>query len=85
MADTTVPERRQRTESALSYGPRKKAYALSYQRFAISQIRRTTTDPFVHHGRHFGRVIHTFCNVNVLITNGLVSLGDASGSPEPIQ
>ncbi|KIK22660.1 hypothetical protein PISMIDRAFT_102207, partial [Pisolithus microcarpus 441] len=42
--------------SALQLGPRKH---LSVQ------------DPLVHHGRHFGCVIHAFCNVQTLLTNGI--------------
>ena len=25
----------------------------------------------MHHGRHFGRVVHAFCNVQALLTNGM--------------
>jgi hypothetical protein len=32
------------------------------------------TDPLVHHGRHFGRAVHTFCNVRALIVNGLIRM-----------
>ncbi|KIK19798.1 hypothetical protein PISMIDRAFT_106919, partial [Pisolithus microcarpus 441] len=28
-------------------------------------------DPLVHHGHHFGCVIHAFCNVQTLLTNGM--------------
>ncbi|KIK17525.1 hypothetical protein PISMIDRAFT_111237, partial [Pisolithus microcarpus 441] len=28
-------------------------------------------DPLVHHGHHFGHVIHAFCNVQTLLTNGI--------------
>jgi hypothetical protein len=38
----------------------------------------TTQDPLVHHGRHFGRAVHTFCNIQTLITNGLVTMGNQS-------
>ena len=31
-----------------------------------------TTDPLVHHGRHFGCTVHALCNVNSLLTNGLL-------------
>ena len=31
-------------------------------------------DPFMHGGRHFGRVSHTFCNIRSLITNGLIRM-----------
>jgi hypothetical protein len=40
-------------------------------------MNRTVTDPLVHHGRHFGRVVHTFCNVNVLMTNGLTRMAES--------
>ncbi|KAF8833444.1 hypothetical protein BDN67DRAFT_917007 [Paxillus ammoniavirescens] len=33
-------------------------------------------DLLVHHRRHFGRAVHTFCNVNTLLTNGLVLLAE---------
>ncbi|KAF8342369.1 hypothetical protein F5887DRAFT_1215964 [Amanita rubescens] len=32
----------------------------------------STSDPFVHHGRHFGRTVHAMCNVQALITNCLL-------------
>jgi hypothetical protein len=35
-----------------------------------------TTDPLVHHGRHFGRTVHAMCNVQALITNGLLLLDE---------
>ena len=35
-------------------------------------------DPLVHHGHHFGRVVHTFCNVQTLITNGIMMVGEHS-------
>ncbi|KIJ61943.1 hypothetical protein HYDPIDRAFT_30757 [Hydnomerulius pinastri MD-312] len=35
-----------------------------------------TQDPLVHHGRHFGRAVHTFCNVQTLLTNGLLIMGE---------
>jgi hypothetical protein len=30
------------------------------------------SDPLVHHGRHFGRTVHAMCNVQALITNGIL-------------
>ncbi|KAF9222383.1 hypothetical protein BS17DRAFT_838395 [Gyrodon lividus] len=33
-------------------------------------------DPLVHHGQHFGRAVHAFCNVQTLVTNGLLVMGD---------
>ncbi|KIJ59841.1 hypothetical protein HYDPIDRAFT_32833 [Hydnomerulius pinastri MD-312] len=38
--------------------------------------RPTTQDPLVHHGCHFGHAVHTFCNVQTLITNGLLMMGE---------
>ena len=34
-----------------------------------------SSDPLVHHGRHFGRTVHAMCNVQALIINSLL-LGD---------
>jgi hypothetical protein len=33
-------------------------------------------DPLVHHGRHFGRTVHVMCNVQALICNGVVRMGE---------
>ncbi|KAF8834974.1 hypothetical protein BDN67DRAFT_1015979 [Paxillus ammoniavirescens] len=56
--------------NALELGPRKKL---------------TTQDPLVHHGRHFGRAVHTFCNVQTLITNGLILMAEHTDeSPESL-
>ena len=40
------------------------------------------SDPLVGHGRHFGRTVHALCNVNALITNGLLRLGELADEPE---
>jgi hypothetical protein len=37
----------------------------------------------MHHGRYFGRVGYAFCNVKVLITNGLLHL--ANEDPAPLE
>ena len=39
---------------------------------------RSVQDPLVHHGRHFGRAVHSFCSVQTLLTNGIVSLAEES-------
>ncbi|KJA19284.1 hypothetical protein HYPSUDRAFT_143937 [Hypholoma sublateritium FD-334 SS-4] len=52
---------------ALQLGPRKKP---------------RTTDPLVHHGRHFGRSIHALCNIHALINNGIIRMGERSEEPE---
>lgn len=69
-------------EDALQSGPRKKAsVATSLHFFSLTRHPRTVTDPLVHHGRHFGRVGYAFCNVKVLITNGLLRLADEDRDP----
>ena len=40
----------------------------------LNDMSRTVTDPPVHHGHHFSRVVHVFCNLNVLVTNGLMCM-----------
>ena len=40
------------------------------------------SDPLIGHGRHFGRTVHALCNVNALITNGLLRLGELADEPE---
>jgi hypothetical protein len=40
------------------------------------------SDPLVSHGRHFGRTIHALCNVQTLLTNGLLRLGELSEEPD---
>jgi hypothetical protein len=39
---------------------------------------RSPQDPLVHHGRHFRHVIHSFCSVQILLTNGIVMKGELS-------
>lgn len=41
-----------------------------------------TSHPLVHSGRHFGRTVHALCNVNSLITNGVLRLGELAEQPE---
>jgi len=42
----------------------------------------TATDPLVSYGRHFGRTIHALANVKVLITNGILRLGELAEDAE---
>ncbi|KIM54097.1 hypothetical protein SCLCIDRAFT_31351 [Scleroderma citrinum Foug A] len=37
---------------------------------------RTSQDPLVHHGCHFGRAVHVFCNVQTLLLNDLQAMSD---------
>ncbi|RDB22948.1 hypothetical protein Hypma_009802 [Hypsizygus marmoreus] len=43
---------------------------------------RCIADPLIHHGRHFGWTIHAMCNVQALITNGLLRLGELAAVPD---
>jgi hypothetical protein len=43
---------------------------------------RCRSDPLVSHGRHFGRAVHALCNVQALLTNGLLRLGELAEEPE---
>jgi len=54
-------------DDALQLGPRKKA---------------CRSDPLVSYGRHFGRTVHALCNVQTLVTNGLLRLGELAGEPD---
>ena len=46
------------------------------------QISSCANDPLVHHGRHFGRTVHVMCNIQALITNGILRMGDDIDTPE---
>ena len=39
---------------------------------------RSLQDPLVHHDHHFGHTVHSFCSVQTLLTNGIVSLAEES-------
>jgi hypothetical protein len=34
------------------------------------------SDPLVSHGCHFGRMVHTLCNVKALLIHGILHIGD---------
>ncbi|KIM50010.1 hypothetical protein SCLCIDRAFT_146481, partial [Scleroderma citrinum Foug A] len=67
-SQATTGEKRGRS-SALEMGPRKKPFVGCYNA-------RTSQDPLVHHGRHFGRSVHAFCNVQTLVTNGIALMSE---------
>lgn len=77
---STMSNARRPREDALQHGPRKKLYVLpsSHHSTHAKPLSRTLTDPLVHHGRHFGRITHAFCNVGALITNGLERIAESS-------
>ncbi|KAF8956821.1 hypothetical protein BDZ97DRAFT_1763403 [Flammula alnicola] len=64
-----MPNNENSSSDALQLGPRK---------------RPRSTDPLVHHGRHFGRSIHALCNVHALINNGIIHMGECSEEPEEV-
>ena len=35
-----------------------------------------TQNPLVQHGQHFGQFVYAFCNIQTLITNGLLLMDD---------
>jgi hypothetical protein len=43
---------------------------------------RCIADPLVHHGRHFGRTLHAMANVQVLLTNGILRVGELADQPD---
>jgi hypothetical protein len=38
-------------------------------------LRSCASNPLIHHGRHFSRIVHAMCNVQALVTNGILLLG----------
>jgi hypothetical protein len=34
------------------------------------------SDPLIHYGRHFGRAVHAMCNIQALLTNGILRMGE---------
>jgi len=48
----------------------------------MDYLLRRTSDPLVHHGRHFGRTVHAMCNVPALVTNGILLMGQDSDVSE---
>jgi hypothetical protein len=61
---------------ALARGPRRRMYVpcRASSKYPISHLfcRSGPTDPLAHHGRHFGRTVFSMCNVQSLITKGLI-------------
>ncbi|KAF8833840.1 hypothetical protein BDN67DRAFT_992770 [Paxillus ammoniavirescens] len=41
-------------------------------------------DPLVHHSHHFGRAMHAFCNVQTLLTNGIVLMSEVAIDDESL-
>ena len=85
MADENAqPSSSSNNNNSLRLGNRKKPWfkllfvILSYFYSHLSGIRHSS-NPLVHHGRHFGRTVYAMCNVRLLITNGLLRLKESDG------
>jgi hypothetical protein len=80
----TNDSRRREDASALELGPRKKPSAslvFTCPTLTIHHYSRLT-DPLVSRGRHFCRTVHALCNIQALITNGLLRIGEQADEPE---
>jgi hypothetical protein len=42
------------------------------------------SDPLIGHGRHFCRTVHALCNVQALLTNGILRLGEQADEPDEV-
>jgi hypothetical protein len=47
----------------------------------FSSSHRCVTDPLVHHGRHFARTVHALCNIQALMINGMLHIGELADLP----
>jgi len=85
MSDGSAGVRRRLDDSALQLGPRKRPSVLGLCQYCVTYrnfLPRCTADPLIHHGRHFGRTVHALCNVQALLTNGLLRIGELAGEPD---
>jgi hypothetical protein len=76
-----------RRDDALQLGPRKKAYVLNSlpdsPRILHSKA-SCLSDPLIGHGRHFGRTVHALCNIQALLANGILRLGERADKQEEV-
>ena len=77
-SDEALTVWKQCNSNALELGPRKNLYVFLFRLLSRSHyiwfVFRSTHDPLVHHGHHFGWTVHSFCRIQTLLTNGLASL-----------
>jgi len=50
--------------------------SLSRNVISLCLVLRLIQDPLAHHGRHFGCVVHAFCSIQTLLTNGILRMGE---------
>ncbi|KAL4077988.1 hypothetical protein J3A83DRAFT_4186238 [Scleroderma citrinum] len=51
---------------------------------STSSSRKISQDTLVHNGHHFGRAVYAFCNVQMLIMNGLHAMSDDAPEDETL-
>ena len=86
MSEELESSLRRKRDDGLQLGPRKRPYVDRlddgfYSLRALSLF-RSVADPLVHHGRHFGRAVYALCNFQVLLTNGLLRIGELANVSE---
>jgi len=50
--------------------------SLSRNVVSLCLVLRSIQDPLAHHGHHFGHVVHVFCSIQTLLTNGILRMGE---------
>jgi hypothetical protein len=68
-------------------GPKKKLYVcvlclVCHSYNGIFYNHRCISDPLLSHGHHFCRTVHTLCNVQTLLINGLTQMGKSTDELE---
>ena len=48
----------------------------------ITCLNSCTSDPLISHGCHFGRTVHGLCNVQAILTNGILHMGEQADDPD---
>ena len=86
MSDTEneVPNANGKRTGALQLGPRKKMHVIIQYLYAslLTSYTSSSTDPLVHNGRHFCRTVHAMCNMQTLLINGILRVGEQAEKPE---
>ena len=72
-----------------SWGPEKKrAFYLIWSEaifslcLCITCLNGCTSDPLISHGHHVSRTVHALCNVQVILTNGILCMGEQADDPD---
>jgi hypothetical protein len=70
--------------SHLEEGKNRELFCTPAHCAAMTPRSRRASDPLVHHGRHFGRTVHAMCNVQALVTGGIILLAEEGGVAEEL-